>query len=218
MGRGISTVAEAFEREPSLLPVARPVEEVAPVAAATPVAATLDDVTFDIVSPTNSREAATVATASAESVSQTRYGNVTTARLAKSVGELRKPYLPTRSKETGADHDSQHHQAMLAALNVRQLRQRATSVGVDAAAIEHARDSDDPKAAIIALIVARAQSKETGADHDSQHHQAMLAALNVGQLRQRATSVGVDAAAIEHARDSDDPKAAIIALIVARAQ
>ena len=87
-----STVAEAERREPSLIPVAKPVEAAALVAvAATPVAATLDEVTVDIVPPTNATEAAAVATATAKPVSQTESGNVTAAGLAtKSVGELRK--------------------------------------------------------------------------------------------------------------------------------
>jgi hypothetical protein len=100
-------------------------------------------------------------------------------------------------------------QGELTSLNVGQLRQRAASVGVDAAAIELARDSDAPKAAIIALIEAVPPPAVRAAE---------LQAMTVGQLRQRASKSGVDAAAVEIARDSDDPKAAIIALIVAKAQ
>jgi sRNA-binding protein len=96
-------------------------------------------------------------------------------------------------------------------LNVGQLRQRAASVGVDAAAIEHARDSDDPKAAIIALI-------EAVPPPPAPVKAAELQVMTVGQLRKRASESGVDAAAVEIARDSDDPKAGIIALIVAKAQ
>ena len=37
-------------------------------------------------------------------------------------------------------------------LTVRELRERAAAVGVDAQAIEEARDAHDPRAAMIALI------------------------------------------------------------------
>ena len=40
-------------------------------------------------------------------------------------------------------------------LTVRELRERAAAVGVDAQAIEEARDAHDPRAAMIALIEIR---------------------------------------------------------------
>jgi hypothetical protein len=46
---------------------------------------------------------------------------------------------------------------------------------------------------------------------------ADLSAMGVGDLRQRAASVGVAAQQIEDARDSDDPKGELIALITAAA-
>jgi hypothetical protein len=117
------------------------------------------------------------------------------------------PPVPDPPSQAAATEE----QGELTALNVGQLRQRAASVGVDAAAIEHARDSDDPKAAIIALI-------EAVPPPPAPVKAAELQVMTVGQLRKRASESGVDAAAVEIARDSDDPKAAIIALIVAKAQ
>eukprot|EP01047_Picozoa_sp_COSAG01_P006390 COSAG01_NODE_230_length_21075_cov_13.811603_29_plen_563_part_00 len=89
-------------------------------------------------------------------------------------------------------------QAELSTMNVGALRQEAASKGVPAQQIEAARDSDDPKGALIALM-----------------RQAELRTMNVGALRQEAASKGVPAQQIEAARDSDDPKGALIALIVA---
>jgi hypothetical protein len=86
--------------------------------------------------------------------------------------------------------------ADLSAMSVGDLRQRAASAGVAAQQIEDARDGDDPKGELIALI--------TGAE---------LGSMSVGDLRQRAASAGVPAQQIEDARDSDDPKSTLIALI-----
>eukprot|EP01046_Picozoa_sp_COSAG06_P038882 COSAG06_NODE_4533_length_4170_cov_1.684353_2_plen_98_part_00 len=78
-----------------------------------------------------------------------------------------------------------------------------------------ARDTDDPKAALIALIVAatpvasRASVGPTVAEQE-----AALQACKVPELRKKASEAGCDDDAIEDARDTDDPKAALIALIM----
>eukprot|EP01043_Picozoa_sp_COSAG02_P030494 COSAG02_NODE_1948_length_10297_cov_13.589429_2_plen_224_part_00 len=94
----------------------------------------------------------------------------------------------------------------LSAMTVKQLRDRAASVGVSANQIEDARDSDDPKGELIKLIVGqRAPAGPTRAE---------LQVLDVKGLRTKATAAGVPDDAIEDARDSDDPKAALINLIL----
>ena len=40
-------------------------------------------------------------------------------------------------------------------MSLKELRQRATALGVDDAAIEEARDSNDPKASLIVLLEQR---------------------------------------------------------------
>eukprot|EP01047_Picozoa_sp_COSAG01_P065953 COSAG01_NODE_9009_length_2583_cov_6.595008_1_plen_255_part_00 len=89
--------------------------------------------------------------------------------------------------------------ADLSTMSVGGLRQRAASAGVAAQQIEDARDSDDPKGELIALISAAAPPA--------------LNTMSVGGLRQRAASAGVAAQQIEDARDSDDPKGELINLI-----
>eukprot|EP01047_Picozoa_sp_COSAG01_P129737 COSAG01_NODE_59233_length_301_cov_1.019802_1_plen_88_part_01 len=69
---------------------------------------------------------------------------------------------------------------------VAALRQRAESVGVPTQQIEDARDADDPKSALIALITASAGPSALRA-------LPALNAMTVGALRQRAKSVGVPA-------------------------
>ena len=87
--------------------------------------------------------------------------------------------------------------------NVRELRAQATAAGVPPDAIEEARDADDPKAALLALIAA------------AKPDPAALQILNLKDLRAKAAAAGVPANQIEDARDGDDPKQELIALIMA---
>jgi hypothetical protein len=121
-------------------------------------------------------------------------------------------------------------EAELSQLSLKELRARATAAGVAEASIFSlmlaiqssivnrqldARDTDDPKAALIALIVAatpvasRASVGPTVAERE-----AALQACKVPELRKKAAEAGCDDDAIEDARDMDDPKAALIALIM----
>jgi hypothetical protein len=94
----------------------------------------------------------------------------------------------------------------LQALSVGELRQRAAAVGVDPALVEQARDGDDPKGDLVALILQHAPAAIPDANE--------LAGLSVGALRQRCASLGIDPALVELARDSDDPKAELIAMLL----
>ena len=87
--------------------------------------------------------------------------------------------------------------------NVRELRTQAAAAGVTPDAIEEARDADDPKAALLALIAA------------AKPDPAALQALNLKDLRAKAAAAGVPANQIEDARDGNDPKQELIALIMA---
>jgi hypothetical protein len=109
-------------------------------------------------------------------------------------------------------------QTELVPLTVRELRQRAADAGITAEVIEDARDNDDPKAALVALLVAHGRPQTTSAPFDAKALQAELTMLPVKELRQRATDAGIDTEAIEDARDNGDPKAALIALITAHSQ
>lgn len=97
-------------------------------------------------------------------------------------------------------------------LKLPELRKRAAAAGVSQDAIEEARDNDEPKLAIIALIkatVARNEAKQRA-------QAAELQQLKLPELRKRAVAAGVDPDALEEARDSDEPKPAIIGLILAK--
>ena len=124
--------------------------------------------------------------------------------------------------------------AELTNLPVRDLRKRASEMGVDGDAIEEARDALDPPSALIALIVEQAKRK-LKAEQEAvqkvavQTEQAQLPTtiddltaeltnLPVRDLRKRASEMGVDGDAIEEARDALDPPSALIALIVEQAK
>eukprot|EP01043_Picozoa_sp_COSAG02_P059117 COSAG02_NODE_7473_length_2996_cov_5.791508_4_plen_255_part_01 len=114
--------------------------------------------------------------------------------------------------------------AELVALRTGALQKRALAEGVNADAVEDALDEDNSKAALIDLIVEAAQSRIPAmreADRSGRHEpplHAELAALRTGALQKRALAEGVNADAIEDALDEDNPKAALIELIVASAQ
>jgi hypothetical protein len=103
----------------------------------------------------------------------------------------------------------------LASLKLTGLRKRAASEGVDAKALEDAIDSDDPKGATIALVVAQHARTARAADESLHELRQGLHDLRLTALRDRAVAEGADADRLDDATDSDDPKRAVIALIIA---
>ena len=99
----------------------------------------------------------------------------------------------------------------LAGLKPSQIERRARSAGVEEAELELAKDSGDAKAAMIELIVAAAPVG--GARQEALR--AEMATLKPSQLEQRARSLGVEELELKQAKDSDDPKASMVELIVA---
>eukprot|EP01051_Picozoa_sp_SAG22_P004563 SAG22_NODE_247_length_13918_cov_7.885375_7_plen_1317_part_00 len=121
------------------------------------------------------------------------------ASVAESVAEKRKALL-----------------AELALLSLRELRKRAIAAGVDADDLEDARDGDDPKAEVSGLIIERevdAAVMGLSADQRKDALLAELSMLSLRDLRKRAVAAGVDGDDLEDARDGDDPKGEISALI-----
>lgn len=104
--------------------------------------------------------------------------------------------------------DSLQHE--LHGLKLSALKRRAKAAGISDDQLDEADDSGDAKNAIIALIVGI-----NSAELDAQA--ALIAGLEemrVSQLKKRASADGVSMAAIEAADDEDDPKAAVIQLIL----
>ncbi len=116
--------------------------------------------------------------------------------------------------EKRIDDDSIEQARDYSNMTVRDLRDAATKSGVAHEAIERARDGEDPRAELIALItqaelIARIEanaSASTPAPIDYSN-------MTVRDLRDAATKLGVAHEAIERARDGEDPRAELIALI-----
>eukprot|EP01046_Picozoa_sp_COSAG06_P032816 COSAG06_NODE_3306_length_5529_cov_7.228913_1_plen_451_part_00 len=112
-------------------------------------------------------------------------------------------------------------QSELSALSVKELRERAATIGVDDDAIEDARDGDSPKSDIIALIdskeaLLRAERFRAERVAKTSPLAEELAELSLKELRVRAKASGCDNDAIEDARDGDSPKPDLIKLIIAK--
>ena len=87
-------------------------------------------------------------------------------------------------------------------MTVKELRTTAVSMGVDRDKVEEARDSNDQRAQLVALI--RANTLAPASNYG---------AMTVKELRGIAARMGIDDGKIEEARDANDPRAELIALI-----
>ena len=109
--------------------------------------------------------------------------------------------------------------AELTAMKTSALRKRAVAAKIDSLDLEAVDDADDPKAAIIALLLGAHVSSESDAagEKEAAEKEALLAeltAMKTSALRKRAVAAKIDSLDLEAVDDADDPKAAIIALLV----
>ena len=98
-------------------------------------------------------------------------------------------------------------EAELRAMKLGALSKRAVAAGATPEELEAAQDADDPKAAVIALVLR----------HEIDPAEALrqeLSQLKLGALSRRAAAARVDAGALEVALDDDAPQLAVIDLIV----
>ena len=97
------------------------------------------------------------------------------------------------------------------------LRHRARSEGIDECALEEATDADDPKAAVMALLLrSHVESlKQAGMPSRARElHRSELQQLGLKELRLRARAAGVDEQAMEDVLDADEPTAAMAELLM----
>jgi hypothetical protein len=100
------------------------------------------------------------------------------------------------------------------------LAKRATADGVLEKQVEAAVDSDDPKSALVELVMALpepdAEPDAVGVVVKSTDHalRVELGGLKPTALRKRALSEGIDEGQVDDAMDSDEPKAQLIELLV----
>ena len=112
-------------------------------------------------------------------------------------------------------------------MDMKQLRLKAAAMGVGEDDVEEARDSNDPRRDLTALIVAQAAKKATAEQEQARIEQERLdqiraeedfrqelSAMNMKQLRLKAAAVGADEDEVEEARDTDDPRRDLTALVL----
>eukprot|EP01043_Picozoa_sp_COSAG02_P046498 COSAG02_NODE_4354_length_5460_cov_3.975191_3_plen_229_part_00 len=95
----------------------------------------------------------------------------------------------------------------LSGLKLRELRQRAKAAGMCAEQLESAMDADNPKQSLVSFLI------------EQQVGDALLRSelqeLGLKALRRRAKDVGATAEQVLDAMDTDEPKNAVIELILA---
>jgi hypothetical protein len=95
----------------------------------------------------------------------------------------------------------------LAGMRLGALSTRARTAGATPQEIEAAQDDDDSKRALIKLVLAKEVDP-------AEVLRGQLGALKLGALSRRAAAAGVAQGVLEAAQDEDEPRAAIIELIV----
>ena len=122
----------------------------------------------------------------------------------------------------------------LETLRLKELRARAKAEGAEPEQLEDAADADDPKQAVIDLLLGlHATTVDSGPTklsfritHLAAHGSALrpgalraeLEGLRLKELRQRAREQDVSPEEMEEAADSDEPKAAMVELLLRKAQ
>jgi lambda repressor-like predicted transcriptional regulator len=99
--------------------------------------------------------------------------------------------------------------AELQSLRLKELRARATAEGVDSDTLEDMLETDDPKAAMVELLL-NLQAKASGGGSA----RLELEGLRLKELRSRAKQAGYSLELLEDVLDNDDPKAAVIELLL----
>lgn len=99
-------------------------------------------------------------------------------------------------------------------LAASELRRQAIQLGVSDQALDEAADASDPRAALFALVASRQAAEATRQAQKLTAARKALAPLRASELRQRATELGVSDRAIDDADDGDNPRAALIDLIL----
>eukprot|EP01046_Picozoa_sp_COSAG06_P029309 COSAG06_NODE_2708_length_6408_cov_2.142970_1_plen_1860_part_00 len=114
---------------------------------------------------------------------------------------------PTEPQAAEVSHGTL--QSELSSLRLKELRARAKTEGVEAGLLEDAMDDDDPKGAVVQLLL----DIESAAERARKD----LEGMRLKELRTRAKEAGHSAELLEEAMDNDEPKAAVIELLLSPA-
>eukprot|EP01045_Picozoa_sp_COSAG04_P003103 COSAG04_NODE_122_length_24803_cov_180.609415_5_plen_2220_part_00 len=105
----------------------------------------------------------------------------------------------------------------LQALRPVALSKRAKTEGVDDELVEEALDSADPKSALIDLILRFSDDEPLGNEEHDPELRSELEAMRLKALQARAAAEGIGEDAVDDALEGDNPKAALVALILEHA-
>ena len=133
------------------------------------------------------------------------------------------------SAPTGAPSQSELRDELMA-LKLSELKNRAVGGGASLGALEQAMDEDQPKKAVVELVLAQLAAAAArvptagggeatgiaavgiGGAQDSLR--AELAVMRISQLKRRAVAAGAGQAQVDDADDADEPRAALIELLL----
>ena len=104
--------------------------------------------------------------------------------------------------------------AELTPLTIKALKRRALAAGMGSDAVEDVDDADDPREAIIEILL-NAAEQASASSNSTEMLRAELAPLKMKMLKQRALAAGVQPDVIEDVDDADDPREAIIEILIA---
>ena len=116
--------------------------------------------------------------------------------------------------DSNADPSSAALREQLQTLRPVALSKRARAEGVGDDLVEEALDSAEPKSALIDLIVRFAEEQALGDDADLRIE---LEGMRLAALQARAAAEHIGEDAVDDALEADNPKAALVALIVGHA-
>eukprot|EP01052_Picozoa_sp_SAG31_P023142 SAG31_NODE_1886_length_6989_cov_6.914514_3_plen_521_part_00 len=132
--------------------------------------------------------------------------------------------LPEKKDEGGSRPASDETarwelRAQLDTLKYSALRKRARELGVDEAEVDAAGDSDEPRNALINLLVASTSLSEGYGQRASNERPVAalrreLSSLTLKRLKQYARELGVCEKALEDAEDGDDVNSAVVSLCI----
>eukprot|EP01043_Picozoa_sp_COSAG02_P069640 COSAG02_NODE_12015_length_1613_cov_1.401585_1_plen_405_part_10 len=109
-----------------------------------------------------------------------------------------------------ADHPEGDFHAELQSMKLSELRQKAKELRADREDVADALDDDDPKSAMVALLMERKEEM----DED----RAELEGMKMSELREMAVDLELEDDKLEAALDDDDPKEALINALLAMAE
>jgi hypothetical protein len=141
---------------------------------------------------------------------------------ARFAGWLDMQPLPAGGGPGAGDAKLEALRAELAPMKMSVLKKRALAAGVDGEAIENVDDADDPKEAVLTLLLElHGKDLEAAAADVSAEAEAELAVLRaeltpmkMSHLKKRALAAGVDVEVIEEVDDAEDPKEALVSILV----